>query len=43
VLADNAVLSVLGALCGFPNQCRDLTAEDAEDAEEQRDNQRPTH
>ena len=40
MLADNAVLSVL---YGFPNQCRDLTAEDAEDAEEQRDNRRPTH
>ena len=37
-LAGNTVLSVLGVLCGFPNQCWDLTAEDAEDAVEQRDN-----
>jgi len=43
VVAGNAVLSVLGVLCGFLNQCWDLTAEDAEDAEEQRDNERPTH
>jgi len=37
VLAGNAVLSVLGVLCAFLINAGDLTAEDAEDAEEQRD------
>jgi hypothetical protein len=29
-----AVLSVLGALCGFLNHCRESTAEGVEDAED---------